>query len=395
MDSDKKVDEVLAQVPPPDTIDPKQPPGVVLHPAADPRNIALAVLASLAVLAVLHLASAFFIPLMLGFVFFYALAPVVDGMARLRIPRAASAGVLILSILGSLAGLAWSLSDDANQLINSLPDAAERMAEAIRKRGEAQPTPLDTVQQAANEIERAATPNGTPPPPVPGDVQRVVVEKPPFNIRDHIWTGTLGLVALLGQIVIVAFLTFFLLVSGDTFRRKLVKIAGPGLSTKKLTVQALDEINVQIQRYLLVQLLASLLVGVATAAVFWYMGMEHAAVWGVAAAVLNLVPYVGAIMVTGGAALVAFLQFGDIQAAMGIGAVSLVINTLEGYLLVPWLTSKANSMNAVAVFIGVLAWGWLWGVWGLLLGIPIMMVVKAVCDRVDELKPVGELLGSE
>ena len=73
---------------------------------------------------------------------------------------------------------------------------------------------------------------------------------------------------------------------------------------------------------------------------------------------------------------------------------SLLINTIEGYLLVPWATSKASSMNPVTVFIGVLAWGWMWGVWGLLLGIPILMAVKAVCDRVDHLKPIGELLGT-
>jgi predicted PurR-regulated permease PerM len=192
----------------------------------------------------------------------------------------------------------------------------------------------------------------------------------------------------------VTFLTYFMLASGNTFRRKLVRIAGPGMAEKKLTVQALDEINAQMQRYLLVQLLASLGVGLLTGICFAIIGVKHAAVWGVAAGVLNLVPYVGSIAVTGGAALVAFLQFGTIEMALVVGGSSLVINTIEGYLLVPWATSKASSMNPVAVFIGVLAWGWMWGVWGLLLGIPILMAVKAVCDRVDHLKPVGELLGT-
>ncbi|HYF21566.1 MAG TPA: AI-2E family transporter, partial [Ramlibacter sp.] len=134
--------------------------------------------------------------------------------------------------------------------------------------------------------------------------------------------------------------------------------------------------------------------GLATGLAFAWIGLAHAAVWGVAAGVLNLVPYVGSIVVTVGAMLIAFMQFGDLNTALGVGAVSLLINTLEGYLLVPWVTSRASRMNAVAVFVGVLAWGWLWGVWGLLLGIPIMMVIKAVCDRVDHLKPVGELLGT-
>ena len=170
-------------------------------------------------------------------------------------------------------------------------------------------------------------------------------------------------------------------------------LAGPGLAEKKLAVQALDEINAQMQRYLLVQLLASVGVGLATGIAFAVIGLKHAAVWGVAAGVLNLVPYIGSIAVTAAAALVAFLQFGEVDMALAVGGSSLLINIVEGYLLVPWATSKASRMNPVAVFVGVLAWGWLWGVWGMLLGIPILMAVKAVCDRVDHLKPVGELLG--
>jgi predicted PurR-regulated permease PerM len=250
------------------------------------------------------------------------------------------------------------------------------------------------VQKAAAELERAATEASAGAAANARGVQRVVVEKPRFNIHDHLWTGTVGLLSLLGQITVVTFLTYFLLLSGDTFRRKLVKITGPSLASKKLTVQALDEINAQIQRYLLVQLLASVGVGLTTGIAFALLGLKHAAVWGVAAAILNLIPYIGSIAITAAAALVAFLQFGQINMALAVGGVSLLINTIEGNLLVPWLTSRASRMNAVSVFIGVLGWGWLWGVWGLLLGIPIMMIVKAVCDRVDDLKPVGELLGT-
>jgi predicted PurR-regulated permease PerM len=194
--------------------------------------------------------------------------------------------------------------------------------------------------------------------------------------------------------VVVTFLTYFLLISGDTFRRKLVKITGGGFNTKKITVQALDEITAQIQRYLLVQLVTSVIVGVATGLSFWALGMKHAAVWGFAGGLMNLVPYIGSAVITGAAALVAFMQFGQIDQALYVAAASLGIHTVVGNLLAPWLTSRASSMNPVVVFIGVLGWGWLWGVWGLLLGIPILMIVKAVCDRVDRLKPVGELLGS-
>jgi len=397
MNVEQQVQSVLQAVPPREEIDPQAPPHVVLHGPADVRNLALVVLATIAVLAVLRWGSAFFIPLMLGFVFYYALSPVVEMLARARIPRSLGAGLLIMAILAGSGAALWSLADDANELIESLPSAAERLGEKVRERVTGSRTPLEPVQKAAAELEKAAeaanrkTQSG---PPVPRGVQRVVVEKPRFDVREHLWTGTVGLVSLVGQIVLVTFLTYFLLLSGDTFRRKLVKITGPGLTEKKLTVQALDEINVQIQRYLLVQLLASVGVGIATGLVFAFLGLKHAAVWGVAAGILNLVPYIGSILVTIAAGVVALLQSGDVNLPLLVTGASLLINTVEGYLLVPWLTSKASRMNAVSVFIGVLFWGWLWGVWGLLLGIPIMMVIKAVCDRIDHLKPVGELLGT-
>jgi predicted PurR-regulated permease PerM len=110
------------------------------------------------------------------------------------------------------------------------------------------------------------------------------------------------------------------------------------------------------------------------------------------AGVLNLVPYVGAIVTTVGTALVAFLQFGTVGMTLAVGSISLVINTLEGNLLTPWLSGRASRMNSVVVFGGLLFWGWLWGGWGLVLGLPIMMVFKAICDNVEDLKPVGEFM---
>ncbi len=374
--------------------DPEDPSHVLLRVPVDVRSMSLVVLTVIAVLAVLRWASPFFIPLMLGFMFSYALSPLVDAGKRVGIPRALSAAVLILGILGGAAASVYSFSDDTNELIASLPAAAKKLGDAMhRKTGQKGGDTLGSVQKAAAQLEQAAQ-QASPSAPATRGVQRVVIEKPRFDIRDHLWSGTIGLASLIGQVVVVTFLTFFLLMSGDTFRRKMVKITGPTLTNKKITVQALDEITEQIQRYLLVQLLASVIVGVTTGLAFWAMGLKHAAVWGIAAGILNLIPYIGSIVVTGAAALVAFLQFGEVNMALAVGGVSLLINTIEGNLLVPLLTSRASRMNPVAVFIGVLAWGWLWGVWGLLLGIPILMVVKAICDRVDDLKPVGELLGT-
>ncbi|HPH13242.1 MAG TPA: AI-2E family transporter, partial [Burkholderiaceae bacterium] len=288
----------------------------------------------------------------------------------------------------------YSLSDDAGKLVDSLPLAAQKLRDAIRAQRGSSDNTLASVQKAAIQLEQVAEETNRAPAPVSRGVQRVQIEKPRFDIKDHLWSGTMGLLAMLGQIGMVALITFFLMASGDTFRRKLVKLAGPTLSRKKITLQALNEINDQIQRYMVVQLFTSGVVGVATWLCFLVIGLENAAVWGIAAGVLNLVPYIGNVVITGGSAMVGFLQFGTLDMALLVAGISLVINSLEGFLLTPWLTSRASKMNPVAIFVGVLAWGWLWGAWGLLLGIPILMVIKAICDRVDDLKAVGEFLGT-
>ena len=359
------------------------------------RSLSLVLLALFASVFVLQWAKAVFIPLMVGLILSYALSPVVNWLEARRVPRWLGAMVLLLVILGTTAGAAYSLKDEALKLVDSLPAAAQKFRQTMKGSPAKSDSTLQNMQKAATQIEQAAKEGA------PADVAttsrgalRVVVESPRFNVTDYLWTGTLGLIALVSQVVVVIFLTYFLMVSGDTFRRKLVKMAGPSLSSKKITLQALHEITGQIQRYLQVQLFTSAAVGVLTGTALWFIGLENAAVWGIAAGILNLVPYVGSLVIAVATALVGFLQFGSLNMAFLVGGASLFIHTIIGNLITPWLTSRASRMNPVAVFVGLLAWGWLWGVWGLLLGMPILMIVKSVCDRVDDLKPVGEFLGS-
>lgn len=376
-----------------DKPDTPEPVSLALRTPINVRSFSLVLLTVLAVIFTLHWARAVFIPLMLGVMISYALSPLVGQARKWRIPRAIGAAVLLLGIVGGTGYLVYSLSDDAAGLIETLPEAAHKLRLTLRtERGMSEGT-MEKVQKAATQIERAASESGAPAAATPSGVTRVQIEKPKINVKDYLWMGTMGAVGATAQAGIILFLAYFLLVLGDTFRRKLVHIAGPTLSRKRITLQVLDEINGQIQRYLLVQIFTSMLVGVATWLAFLWIGLEHAAIWGIAAGVLNTIPYLGPAVVTGGTALVALLQFGAIDMALTVGGISLAITSLEGYLLTPWLTGRASRMNAVVVFVGVLFWGWLWGVWGLLLGVPIMMAIKVVCDRVENLKPIGELLG--
>jgi predicted PurR-regulated permease PerM len=390
------VDSDLAAGP---ELNPSNPPalpaeaGPVLHSPVSLRSASLLVIAVLASLTALRLASAVFIPLVMGLMVSYALTPLVDQMVKLHIPRALAAALLLLGIVTGVGTTAYTLSDDAVALIETLPVVVQNLRRGLDQNNVKGPAgTMEKVQKAASEIERDSIDGNSALQPEHG-VSKVQIEKPKVNIKDYVLPGTLGLAAAVGSATAVFFIAFFLLAAGDNFRRKMVKLAGPTLTEKKLTLRALDEIDEQIQRYLLVQVFTSALVGLSTWLAFSWIGVEHAAVWGVVAFVFNFIPYIGSILCSGAAMLLGFAQFGSFEMAFLIGGVALLINMAEGYVLTPWLTSRTTRMNPLAVFAGVLAWGWLWGIWGLFLGVPILVVIKVICDRVDEFKSLGELLG--
>jgi predicted PurR-regulated permease PerM len=185
---------------------------------------------------------------------------------------------------------------------------------------------------------------------------------------------------------------YYLLVSGDLYKRKLVRIAGPSLSRKKITVQILEEIDRQIERFLLARVFISVIVGVVIWVSFRMLGLREAGIWGLIAAVLFAIPYVGPAVVIIGAAVAGFVQFGSLAMAATAGGTSLAIAAIEGNVLTPWLMGRVGRMNTVAVFMSLLFWGWIWGVWGLLLAVPIMVAAKAVCERIEDLSSYAELL---
>jgi predicted PurR-regulated permease PerM len=296
------------------------------------------------------------------------------------------------AVVAGSGALVYELRSEAEDIIRQLPEGARKLRRTLERNGQSQTSPITHVQQAATELEKAANGSATRTPAPPG-VQRVQVESTPFRVSDYLLWGSLGVAEAATQLLMVLFLSFFLLASGDLHRRKLVKIVGPSLGKKKVTVQILEEISQRIESFLLVQLATSIIVGVATWLAFRWIGLQQAAVWGVLAGVFNSIPYFGPVIVTGGTATIAFLQFGTLSMALWTGAASLTITSLEGYLLTPWLTSRAARMNAVAVFVGLLFWGWVWNIWGLLLAVPMLMMIKVVCDHIEDFKPVGELMG--
>jgi predicted PurR-regulated permease PerM len=353
----------------------------------DGKTTALIVIAVAVTIFLLRYMSELLAPVAFGLLLFYALDPAVDWLERIRVPRWIGAAAVLGATLATILGGAYALQNEAMTVVNQLPTGARRITALLERRPREAPGALEKVEQAAEELAKSDTPK-----PEPG-VMRVQVQEPRVTATSLLWSGSIGAVAALNQLVMILFLTYFTLLSDKMFRRKFVELAGPTLTKKKITLEIIDDISSQIGRFLIVQIFTSIVVGVTTWAVLAALGLQQAALWGLLAGVFNSIPYYGPLIVSGGLALVAFLQFGTLYMMLMFAGVALVITSLEGWLLTPTLMGKVASMNRVAVFVGLLFWSWAWGVWGLLLAVPMMMSIKVICDHVDDLKPVGRFLG--
>lgn len=353
-------------------------------------SVAVGVLAVIAFVAALYLARAFFVPLLIGILTSYTLRPMVDGLQALRMPRPVAAAIVLAALIGGVSWITYSLNDEATAMIEKLPDAARKLRQNLSDTRSAVPTALQNVQEAANELQGAAADASAK------RGARVVTARatePASWLSNYAASQSTLLLTIAGQTPIVFLLAYFLLASGDHFRRKLVQFVGPALSRKKDALRILGEIEVQVQRYLFVTLASNALIAVITWLAFEAMGVEQAGIWGLFAGVLHFVPYLGTVLVAIVTGVAGFLQFGTPLQALSVAGVALLISSVIGLFFTTWLQSQYARVNAAVLFIALLFFGWLWGIAGLLLGAPLIAIAKVICDRIESLKPVGELLG--
>ena len=363
-------------------------------------RLATGALAVLALVAALYLARGFFVPLLIGILASYALRPLVDGLAACRVPRSVGAALVLALVVGCVSWIGFSMGDDASALIDKLPEAARKLRHDLGIARHGTPNALQNVQEAAQQLQGAAADVAAPEETAKSGTavrpaMRAVVVKAPEStwLLDYTLAQSALLATVAAQTPIVLLLTYFLLASGAHFRRKLVQLVGPSLSRKKDAVHILEEIDAQVQRYLLATLASNALLGLATWCAFFALGLDQAGVWGVAAGVFHFIPYLGPALIALGSGVAAFLQSGSSLYALSVAAASLLLAGLIGFGFMTWLQSRFARVNAAVLFIALLFFGWLWGVWGLLLGAPLVAIAKVVFDRVESLKPAGELLG--
>jgi predicted PurR-regulated permease PerM len=206
--------------------------------------------------------------------------------------------------------------------------------------------------------------------------------------------GTASMTIFLGQLVSVLFLTYFLLAAGNLFRHKLIQTMGPSLTRRKKALQILHDVHEVSQRYFALVLLTNVAVGMVTAIGMYLLDVRHPVFWGVAMGFLHTIPYLGAAAVTGAVGLSAYLQFESIGTALIAAGVPLGAATVIGVLLQTALMGRAVGMNAVVIFVALLFWGMVWGVWGLLLAFPIMASIKIAFSQIEQLKPIASLMSN-
>jgi predicted PurR-regulated permease PerM len=353
-----------------------------------PAALSMRVVAGVALVAGLWWGKAVLIPIVLSVLISYALEPLVARLHSWHAPRVLGVPLVLTILLGSGGAVAYGLRGEAGAFIERLPSGVHVVATAIQRVARGTPSAVTRVQQAADELESAA--NAATSKKRDG-VTQVRIDEPTFKWSNWFWQGWQGALEFGAQSFVVLCLVYYLLMAGDLYKRKIVRMV-PTLSNRKVTVGILDEINRQIERFLVARVLISTIVGVAVWLSFRLLGMDEAGVWGVISAVLYAIPIVGPTVVVVGAATAAFVQFRSLEMTAAVAGVSVAIGAIEGNVITPWLMSRAGDMNAGAVFVSLMFWGWIWGVWGLLLAVPITAAVKATCEKIPEFQSVAELL---
>lgn len=348
------------------------------HPR-DPTRFAVVGLFVIALLFTLHFGRDVLLPIMLALILSFLLRPLVRALYRLGIPEALGAAVMVLLLFGGWALAVYTLSGPAAEWVNRMP---LMLHELEFKLGDVR-AGIERAREASRQIEQIANSGTDPSAPV-----REVVMRGPTLIEQALNQVE----TLIANVVILLVLLYFFLARG---RNSLEALIGtmPSVDDRVHYAMVAAILQQNIAAYLLTITVINALLGVATAAVMWMWGLPNPALWGVLVGLANYVPFIGPAVMTGVLFLVSVLTF-DGLGTMLLPPLSFVaITTIEGNVLTPMIIGRRLSLNPIAVFVSILFWGWLWGIPGALLAVPILAILKILFDTHEPMKPIGALLG--
>jgi len=343
----------------------------------DIRSLAITGIFLILGFAALRAAWSLFLPMFLAILANLALTPVVRLLERLGLPKGIGAALVLAGMVALLAYGVSALSDPARDWLARAP----RMTRQLESRVRAIRNPIDQITEATEQVERLAAGGESPEPKVE--------LKPPRTLAQVLFDQA-QLVITMGATTVV--LLYFLLSSGDIFLQKLVESL-PRLSDKKRAVQIVRRVEGDVSRYLLTISVINSCLGAIVGTVLYLLGMPTPVLWGVMVAVLNYIPFLGAVCSGIILGAVALLSFDSLAHAALVPLLFGAITSFEGMLLTPALLGRRLALSPVAVFASLMLWTWLWGVPGALLAVPILAIVKIVFDHSTSLRPIGHFLG--
>lgn len=361
------------------TSEPEAEPGSVERTPISAATVALVTLAFLAVCVAFYVGRGLLMPIAISIMLGFLLRPPVRWLREHGVKESIGAGLVVVSGVLIVVGTARLLAAPASSWLQRAPQAVEAVARKLQSKG----GPVAQLEATAAKVEQIASGGA------PRQTSRQVTPTP---ARTPLLRRMFGdLTEFVGGTFSVIFLTFFLLASGDVFMRKITDMMPHGRA--RMPREISNEIESSITRYLRTVTLINIGLGLATWGVLALLRMPNAALFGLLAGVLNVVPYLGAVATAGILALAAIASFDTLGRALLVPGAFLALNVIEANIVTPALIGREFPLNPVAVFVGLLFWGFVWGVPGAILAVPMMVTLKIFCDRVPSLRAIGEILG--
>ena len=336
----------------------------------------------LAVLTVLYLARDLILPIVAALILSLVFLPLVRGLRKMFIPTPLGAGLVVLALLAGLVGGIYNLAEPASEWLDKAPKSLREIDSKLR-------TVTGSVSSVANAT--AQVQDITEKLTSGGEVKkkpREVIVREPKMAGAFFYSARNFTVSIISTLVLL----YFLLASGDLFLRKTIAVT-PKFSDKKRAVDIAQKVEAAVSRYLFTVAFINVCLGCAVALAMYLLDVPNPILWGVMVAALNFIPYIGDIISFSVLTIVGLLTFDQLWQSLMVPGVFYLLTALEGYLITPLVVSRRLSLNPVVIILSVLFWGWMWGVPGALLAVPILVALKTVCDRVESLQVFGEYLG--
>ncbi|RWD74089.1 AI-2E family transporter [Mesorhizobium sp.] len=329
--------------------------------------------------AALYFARAFFMPVMLAFLLALTLTPIVRFLRKHGIPEVVSATLLVLLSIFIFTAAGYLLSGPIIDLINNSYSIGQQLTERLAPFRR----PLERMMDLAHQLEALTETSQEP------GLQRVAVA--PSGILS---TAASNILEAGTAITIVFVLSLFLLASGTLFYEKIVQ-SFASMTQKKRALRVVYDVEREISHYLLTVSIINVSLGTVIGLGLWGLGMPNPLVWGAMAALLNFLPYVGALMTVLIVAVIALISFDTIAYALLAPAFVVLCDIIEGQFVTPMVVGRRLEINAVAIFIAIAFWSWLWGFVGALMAVPLLVVIKVFCDHFESLSPFGNFLAAQ